>query len=746
MSTLANEASFLHTYLQSQGFLLGRAQQPTCTPDGSVLFVRARTPEATLDLYEFVSKTRQIRCLLRPEDLLGNQAEMLSPEEQALRERLRLSAHGIATFRLSPGGNYILIPLSGLLFLYNRSTKTWRSLPTGPAFAPQWAPTEDCIAYVREGDVYLYNLSSETPTKITHRTHPDITYGMAEFVAQEEMSRYCGFWFSPDGDSLAISEVDNRSVEHWTIPDVAHPERPPLTTAYPRAGTNNASVRLGIFGRDGSFRHWVLWNQNHFPYMAQVRWQQGGPLSLVLQDRAQKNVQLVTVDESNGKTRCLLEEHDDTWINLDSQMPHWLDNGTGFLWVHERTGGPALGLYKPDGSFQQILVPATAGYQHLVYVSTSQNTLWVSASTEPTERHIYRVSLSGGELQALTTTTGIHQLVMNPAQGIWVHTYASPEKMPVTQVHTTREEVISFDTLSAFPLDNPAQEPPWIPNSAFLQTTSAQFRTFVIKPHNFDPTQKYPVLVDVYGGPGHSHVLKSMRYFLLNQWLANQGFIVIGMDGRGSPGRGRLWERAIAGNFAEVALEDQISGLQALLTQDASLDGNRIGIFGWSFGGTMAALAVLRRPDLFHAAIAGAPVTDWHYYDTHYTERYLGMPQENVEGYQKNSPLFDAHALSRPLTILHGTADDNVFFSHAVQFSHALWLANKPHCLVPLVGATHMAANPDHFCRKWETIRDFFIHSLSFSVDPNRHPFKKIDESSLAVSRTHPYNKDTCLL
>lgn len=713
MSFSSTSDSFAEAYFQSQGFSLGRAQQPICTPDGSVLFIRARTPEATLDLYEFVAATQQTRCLLRPEDLLGTRTESLPPEERALRERLRLTAQGIASFRLSPNGNYLLIPLSGFLFLYDRTTATWRSLPTGPAFDPQWSPTGECIGYVQEGDVYLYNITSEAVTQITHRTHPDITYGMAEFVAQEEMSRYRGFWFSPDGDTLAISEVDNRLVEKWVIPDIARPEQPPLRMAYPRAGTNNAVVRLGMFDCKGVFRHWVSWDQTSFPYMTHVSWQAGGPLFLVLQDRAQKHVRLVTVDETSGETRRVLEEQDDTWINLDPQMPYWVSRDLGFLWVHEQNGGPELGLYKLNGSLQRVLVSAMSGYQHLVHVSTSQNAVWVSASQEPTERHIHRVSLNGGPLHPVTQLPGIHQLVANPTQGVWVHTYASAKTMPVTQVHLTPEETDPLHTTPAFSLDAPWQEPAWIPNSTFLQTTSARFRTLVIKPHDFDPTRKYPVLVDVYGGPGHQHVLKNMRSFLFNQWLANQGFVVISLDGRGSPGRGHAWERAIVGNFVEVALRDQASGLQALLAQDSSLDASRVGILGWSFGGTLATFAVLHRPDLFHAAFAGAPVTDWHYYDTHYTERYLGMPSENPEGYQKNSPLFEAHRLSRPLTMIHGTADDNVFFSHALQLSHALWLANKPHSLIPLIGATHMAANPLHFYRKWETIRDFFCQTLS---------------------------------
>ena len=243
----------------------------------------------------------------------------------------------------------------------------------------------------------------------------------------------------------------------------------------------------------------------------------------------------------------------------------------------------------------------------------------------------------------------------------------------------------------------------------------------IIRPRNFDSARRYPVIVHVYGGPHVQTVLASGRNYLLEQWLADQGFIVVSIDGRGSPSRGREFERSIKGNFEELALADQVRGLQALGQKYPEFDLDRAGIFGWSFGGYMSAIAVLRRPDVFHAGIAGAPVVDWHDYDTHYTERYLGLPEKNKSGYAASSVLTYADQLSRPLLIIHGTADDNVYFLHSMKLCDALFRAGKPYEFLPLAGYTHMVPDPVVIERLNGRIAEFFATHLlpeSASVKP----------------------------
>ena len=237
--------------------------------------------------------------------------------------------------------------------------------------------------------------------------------------------------------------------------------------------------------------------------------------------------------------------------------------------------------------------------------------------------------------------------------------------------------------------------------------------TAIVKPKNFDPAKKYPVIVDVYGGPRHLHVVQAMKNWLIPQWLADQGFIVVAIDNRGTPGRGHEWERAIYQRFGTVPLEDQVKGLQALAAKHPQMDLSRVGIVGWSFGGYMAANAVLRRPDVFHAAVAGAPVTDWEDYDTHYTERYLGVLPESRKAYDEASLIPLAKDLKQPLLLIHGTADDNVYYRHTLKLSDAIFRAGKTCEVLPLPGVTHMyTADPQVAERMWERTVRFFKREL----------------------------------
>jgi dipeptidyl-peptidase-4 len=258
-----------------------------------------------------------------------------------------------------------------------------------------------------------------------------------------------------------------------------------------------------------------------------------------------------------------------------------------------------------------------------------------------------------------------------------------------------------------------AEEPPVVPHVEFLQLDGPKkFHACIIRPQNFDSKLRYPVVVSVYGGPGVNQVLASRRSFLLSQWLADQGFIVVSVDGRGTPGRGRDWERAIYHHFGSVPLEDQVEGVEELTKKYPELDPKRIGITGWSFGGYMSGLAVLRRPDIFKAAVAGAPVVDWLDYDSCYTERYLGLPDSQPEAYKEGSLLTYADGLQRPLLLVHGTTDDNVFFRHSLKLSDALFRSGKDFAILPLSGFTHMVPDPVVMEQLWSRISQHFQKHL----------------------------------
>ncbi|MDH5493984.1 MAG: S9 family peptidase, partial [Myxococcales bacterium] len=261
-------------------------------------------------------------------------------------------------------------------------------------------------------------------------------------------------------------------------------------------------------------------------------------------------------------------------------------------------------------------------------------------------------------------------------------------------------------------LSSMAERPPFVPNVEHVLVTDRELRAVVVRPRNFEPGRRYPAVLSVYAGPGHTRVRHSRYSELRNQWLADHGFIVVTLDGRGTPHRGRDWERAIHLNLIDVALADQVEGLRALGERFPELDLERVGVYGWSFGGYFAAMAAMRHPELFRAAVAGAPVVDWRDYDTHYTERYMGLPEQNVAGYDAASVLTYAPQLERPLMLIHGTSDDNVYFVHAMRLSDALLRAGRAHEFVVLGGSTHMVADPGVARSLQDRIVGFFRRHL----------------------------------
>ncbi len=740
------DTQFIRDFAATRGFMLGRPAKAMPTPDGkAVLFLRSPPRSPVMHLFEFDVATGKTRELLTPETLLKGAEEKLTPEEKARRERMRVTARGFADFQLSKDGSQLLASLSGRLYVVNRQSGEARELPTGKGTIqdPKFSPDGLKVSYVLNKDVFVLDLGTMKEHRITTSSNSDTTHGLAEFIAQEEMGRFSGYWWSPDSRWIAYQETNSQGVEVWKIADPAKPGEPPHEQHYPRPGKNNVRVRLGITTADGQkipFRIpsplentiWIDWPREKYPYLATVNWDKGGPLTIVVQDRLQQELLVLAVDPKTGKTTTLLTETDAAWINLDQDVPRWLEDGSGFLWISERGGGPQLEFRSPNGELVRALVAPNAGFQGLVEVDEKAKQVYFRASTDPTQGHLWRVPLEGGKPERLTENPGQHVVTFGKAQGahgVYVRRSSGPKEMP-------RSSVMKIDGTVVGELPEVAEEPPFTPITDFVRmavpvevektvTDAAtglklrvkeivprEFHCAITRPRDFDAKKRYPVIVDVYGGPGHQHVLKTMGMLLRPQWMADQGFIVVAIDGRGTPGRGREWERAIYRSFGTIPLDDQVTGLKALGQQFPELDLDRVGVTGWSFGGYMSALAVLRRPDVFKAAVAGAPVTDWEDYDTHYTERYLGLPEQNKEGYKESNLLTYAADLKRPLLLIHGTADDNVFFLHTLKLADALFKAGKDFDLLPLSGLTHMVPDPATRARLEERIVGFFRKHL----------------------------------
>lgn len=701
---------YLRDLAQTRSFTFGRPVRPQPTPDGkAVLFLRSRPRSGRLSLYEFDVAAGTTRELLTPEAVLKGAAEKLSPEEKAQRERMRVSAGGFTRFQLSRDGTLILLSLSGKLYLVRRDKGQVQELKTGPGplLNPTFAPSGAKIAYVRAHDLYVLDLATQKETRLTTGGSAAVSHGTAEFVAQEEMARFAGFWWAPDSKALAYQETDNRGVEVWYVADPIAPGQKPTPFFYPRPGKANAKVRVGIVPVDGGTTTWLAWDAVKYPYLATFRWTNHAPPSLTVQTRDQKEVVLLSADTQTGKTKPILTEHSDTWVNLHQEAPHWLPDERGFLWVSERHEGPELQWRSPTGRLRRVVVAPDLGYRGLVSVDEKGRQAIFSASSDPTQVQLYRIDLldAFAEPVALTKEPGLHAAVYNRAHTLSVQTNRPLDAMP-------RSIVLRGDGKPAGELPSIAEEPPVRPDVTLVKVGKRNLSAAIVWPHDFNPRKKYPVIVDVYGGPHHIHVLAAEGRWLLDQWYADQGFLVVSIDGRGTPGRGTAWERAIYKAFGTIPLADQIDGLQALATKFPALDLQRVGIDGWSFGGYMAALAVLRRPDVFRAGVAGAPVADWYDYDTHYTERYLGVPPGAAEAYRAASLLTYAADLRRPLLILHGTADDNVYFRHSLRLSSALFRHGKEFDLLPLSGLTHMVPDPEVMERLHGRIARFFQRQL----------------------------------
>jgi dipeptidyl-peptidase-4 len=682
----------LEQIASTRDFSLGVPAGIWVAPDGGEVWFRRSAPRSFVaDLYAFDVATGRERQVLTAAQLLSGAAEQLSIEEKARRERQRVVTRGITSFSADEAGLRLLVPLSGRLFLLERQGGAPRELKApGPFVDARLSPDGRLVALVSQGDLYVLDAAGrKPPRRLTRRSSSSIEHGVAEFVAQEEMDRSSGYWWSPDSSSIAYQKSDLSRVETLHIADATHPEQAAVSFRYPRAGTPNADVTLGVIGVNGGRTRWIEWDRAAYPYLASVTWQKNAPLTLVVQNREQKAELVLAADTKSGATRTLVAERDDAWLNLDPRLPHWTRDGKGFLWSSEASGSWQLSLRDAEGALVRTLVPAAMGYRGFAGIDDERGAAWVRASADPRRSHVYRVPLDGSSPVAVTKGDGEFSVHTNDAAGVAV--LVSREADGQRHARVRRGDGSIAGELASF-----AEQPRALPRPELASVTidGREHHAAVLRPRSFERGRRYPVLVSVYGGPHATMVKLDPHAYLTDQWYADGGFIVVRADGRGTPGRGRAFERAIQQRLASVALDDQVAILRARGAERPELDLDRVGITGWSFGGYMSTMAVLLRPDVFRAAAAGAPVTDWRDYDTHYTERYMGLPSAAEAAYDESSALVRAAQLARPLLIIHGTTDDNVYFTHSLKLSQALFRAGKPFELLPLAGFTHLVPDP----------------------------------------------------
>jgi dipeptidyl-peptidase 4 len=693
----------LQQLASTRRFTLGVPRAVTVSRDGGrVLFLRTRGGEDPLTCLwglDVADGAGGRERLLADPAAPWNRGPGDVPEaERVRRERARETSSGIVTYSADAACRTVVFALHGRLWVLRVGDDP--RAPVGvpelvPAVGvvtdPRIDPTGQRVAYVADGALHVTELADGTGHPLAAPEHEDVAYGLAEHVAAESMLRFRGFWWAPDGQRLLAARVDNSPVQRWWIADPADPERPPRAVRYPAAGTANADVTLHLLRLDGS-RTEVTWDRGAYEYVTAAEWDSHGPL-LSVQSRDQRTVMVLAADAVTGQATLLHTERDEAWVELAPGAPARTSAGD-LVTVSDRDGSRRLVVggvaVTPDG----LHIDSVCG--------TDGETVYLTATDErdPTERHLWRYEPGQG-LSRYSANPGVHDGAAAGGTVVVLSRTEAGSGAAVAWRDGTRTAIASLEA-----------EPVLRPRITWLTLGGRKLRAALLLPSWYRPGTRLPVLLSPYGGPAMQRVVHVRdAAFCEDQWFAEQGLAVLVTDGRGTPGRGPQWSKTVFGDTLSAPLEDQVDALDAICAQFPDLDRGRVAIRGWSYGGALAAIAVIRRPDVFHAAVSGAAPHDQRLYDTHWRERFLGLPQQNPEGYDRSSTIAGAASLTRPLLLIHGMVDDNVVVAHTLRMSAALLAAGRPHQVLPLSSTTHHT--PAHA----DTFSQLLRHELAFLAE-----------------------------
>ncbi len=675
---------------------------PVWAPDGR-RFVYVE--EGKLWLYDIPARDR--RELVSPAALSANAVPTTPPETYPWENR-RVRDQTVQWF---PSGQELLIQAGGDLFLFRLAAGGWVQL-TATAVAerdPKLSPDGRRVSFRRGHDLWVMEIASGKTVRLTHDGSATLWNAELDWVYPEELDLGTAHWWSPDSTRIAYLQFDVSrqpiypQVDLLPSPPRYEPQR------YPKAGEPNADVRLGIVSADGRGRtRWMDLGQTRDMLFARFYWlPDSSGVAVQRLNRIQNQQDLLIADATTGASRAILRETDPYWINVTDNF-RWLKGGREFLWWSERDGFGHLYRYSITGELLGQLTRGEWEVTQLVGVDEKTGVVYfVATEAGPLERHLYRVSLAGGEFQRITTQPGTHAVSMSPTAEYYLDTYSNLTTPPATGIHAADGRQIAV-------LRQPDTK--LIAEYEILPTEIVRVKAAdgallyarLIKPAGFQEGRKYPAVVVIYGGPHAQAVRNAWPGLGLDQVLAHRGFVIWQLDNRGSAGRGHRWEAAIHRNLGAKELEDQKEGIRHLISL-GFVDPARIGIHGWSYGGYMTLYCLLNAPELFRAGVAGAPVTDWRNYDTIYTERYMGLPSENEEGYRRSSPVHQAQALKGELLLVHNLEDDNVLIQNTIQMAAALQRAGKHFSMMVYASKGHGAQNRRHLN---EMMAAFFERTL----------------------------------
>jgi dipeptidyl-peptidase-4 len=691
--------SFPRQSARTRRFTAGAPRLFTVSPDGGrVLFVRStHGTDAVGRLWELDATTGAERLVADPA-ALHQGAEELSPAERARRERMREGNAGIVGFTVDDAAATAVFALSGGLYavgLVPPSPVRALDVP-GPVIDPRIAPDGAHVAYVSGTSLRVCRPDGSADRPLAEPAHDLETCGLADFAAAEELARQRGFWWSPSSDSVIVERVDATPVQEWWIADPVNPSTAPRPHRYPAAGTDNAVLSLELVALDGVVTP-ISWDTAAYEYLVDVVWQNGFDALIIVASRDQRRFAVLSLDAATGTTQLVEELVDDAFLDVAPRA------------VRHAPDGRLLSLRPDHGSDTYRLRLGDAwlspeGLQVRGVLDADATGVLAAVAPAPTAQAVVRIGWDGA-LTWVTPEDGMNVAVTGGGTDVVVRRdLASTEVTYEVRGPAGTHAVASH-----------AERPAVTPAVTMLEAGPRALRTAVLFPSGHVPgSQKLPVIVSPYGGPHAQEVVEALGAYGEDQWFADQGFVVVVSDGRGTPGRGPAWDRAVHGDLATAPLEDQVDALHAVAERyPDDVDLGRVAIRGWSFGGYLAALAVLRRPDVFHAAVAGAPVTEWRLYDTAYTERYLGDPRVDPTPYDACSLPALAPSLTRPLLIIHGLTDDNVVVAHSLRLSGALTTSGRPHQVLPLSGVTHMTPQEEVAENKLLLELDFIRSSLA---------------------------------
>jgi dipeptidyl-peptidase-4 len=628
-------------------------------------------------------------------------SDRLTPEEELRRQRARQIASGIAQYGGADHADRLIIPLAGgigALDALDAPGAAVREVVAGgdsPCLTPALSPDGAWIAYVRDAELYVVPAAGGAPIQVTHGAREaGTTHGLAEYVAQEELNRQVGFWWSPDGERLAYTELDERQIPTYRIvhqgksgtgPDAWEEHR------YAFAGGPNARVRLAVVPRAGGEPVWMDLGADAEAYLARVFWWPEGSLGVVLLARDQLTAEVLRLDPATGARALLLRETTTTWINLVREPAVPLADG-GFLWHSERSGFRHLYHYDASGALLRQVTSGDWMVDELKAVDEPAGAVYFTGTRDdPREAHLYHVALGDGVVRRITTEPGGHDAFIDHAGRHFVDVWSALDHPPSVRVRALADgAVVSTVALppdprvAAFHLAPP--ELVALTNRAGDTLYGAVYRP----PERFGPGP-HPTIVAVYGGPHAQTVVNAwaLTAALQLQYLRGQGYLIFRLDNRGSARRGMAFERALRHQMGTVEVDDQVDGVRWLVEQGLA-DPARVGVTGWSYGGYMTLLCLARAPEVFSVGVAGAPVTSWDGYDTAYTERYMGTPTGNPAGYAGGSVLEQVGGIRGKLLVIHGMLDENVHFRHTARLINALNRARKAYDVLLFPDERHM--------------------------------------------------------